>query len=242
MLSFQIPAKYSSNSSILGTSSSCVVLCVSIEHSLFFPKHFINTYFVIIFIRRSLPSLLSFVDAFRECRISSNLNLKILVSSSFFSLIFSMISFSLFSFSSTFSLLVTGSIAFIQIDSGSTSFPSFTFIRLSNELSLWNLEAFSLNVWAPIVEFLYISSHASFILLINPLSRFLSRFHILQSVVSLLSFRLSTCWCCSKLYLLLFQFVPFHVTALHVFTFSSSQVFTFTAFHFTALYVSIAND
>ena len=66
---------------------------------------------------------------------------------------------------------------------------------------------FSANLWALIVEFSYISSHASFILILNPRPRFLSRSSIFSK---LLSFRLPTCWCCSKSCLFLFQFVPFH--------------------------------
>ena len=63
----------------------------------------------------------------------------------------------------------------ISIASGSTSFPSLTVIRLSNKLSLRNLAASSLNLWALIFEFSYILSHASYILFINPRPRFLAR-------------------------------------------------------------------
>ena len=66
------------------------------------------------FIRRSLPSIFCFVDAFRVYRISSNLNHIILISSSSSSLMFSMI-FSSFSFYSTFSWLLTRSMACILI-------------------------------------------------------------------------------------------------------------------------------
>ena len=78
------------------------------------------------------------------------------------------------SFSSTFSWLLARSMA-ISITYGSTSFPSLAVIRLSNKLSLRNLAALSHYVWALIVEFSYILSHASFIVFINPQHQFLSR-------------------------------------------------------------------
>ena len=51
-----------------------------------------------------------------------------------------------------------------------TAFPSLTFIRLSNDLSQRNLIVLSLNVWAVSVKIFHMSSHASFILFINPQS------------------------------------------------------------------------
>ena len=120
------------------------------------------------FISRFLSSIFSFVVAVRVCKTSSNLSVIILVLSSSLLLLFFRFSYSLLSFSSTFSSILAGSITLICITSGSTSFPSPTAIKLSNDLSLQNLPALSLYVWALVGLSPYIVSHASFILLINP--------------------------------------------------------------------------
>ena len=114
--------------------------------------------------------------AFRVCKIFSNLSLIILVLSSSPSLLFSRFSSLLLSFLLTFSPILAGFDKsylyhfWFYIISVSSS------IRLSNDLSLQNLAALSLNVWALIGLSKYIASQASFILFINPQPRFLTRF------------------------------------------------------------------
>ena len=66
-----------------------------------------------------------------------------------------------------FSWILIGSMTLISITFGYTSFSSRTFIRFNNDLSLQNVAGLSLNIWVFIVEFSYISIHASFILFIN---------------------------------------------------------------------------
>ena len=132
-----------------------------------------DTTFSYSFLSRSLSSIFFFADAVRACRISSNFNLIILVSSSSSLLIFFMTPSSFFSFLSTFSWVLIGSMALICISSDSKSFPSLTFIKLSYDLCLWKLSALSLNVSAVSVEFSYISSDAFFIVFINPRLQFL---------------------------------------------------------------------
>ena len=83
----------------------------------------------------SFSSIFSFVDAVRACRISSNLNLANLVSLSSSRCHFFMISSSLSSFSSKFSLILIGLVALICLTSSSASFSSLTLLSLKNDLS-----------------------------------------------------------------------------------------------------------
>ena len=99
--------------------------------------------------------------------------------------------------------------------SGSASFLSLTFIRLSDELSLQNLAELSLNVFLLVVEFWYISFHASFTFFINRRPRFLSRSSIFSNFTFILVVHL----------LVLLKIVPSSilicVSSLSKFTFDS---------------------
>ena len=70
--------------------------------------------------------------------------------------------------------------------SGSASFLYLIFIRLSDELSLQNLAVLSLTVFLLIVEFWYISFHASFTFFKNRRPRFLSRSSIFSKFTFIL--------------------------------------------------------
>ena len=108
---------------------------------------------LLIFSSRSLCSMFSFIDGVKVFNISSNLNLMTLVSLSYSSLACSSFLLSSFLFLSTFTSLLSCSMALIRISSCPASSPSLTSIRLSSNLSFQSLAALSLNVWALIIEF-----------------------------------------------------------------------------------------